>query len=42
MPKKDVGKTGTAPIIKQGHTSSGRHGDNPDVKRPSPPRELKR
>ncbi len=27
-----IGKTGSAPIIRQGHTASGRFGDDPNLK----------
>jgi hypothetical protein len=32
MPKNTMGKTGTAPIKKVGHTASGRYGDDPQMK----------
>lgn len=32
MPKQSMGKTGSAPIKKMGHTASGRHGDDPNLK----------
>jgi hypothetical protein len=27
-----IGRTGSAPIVKQGHTASGRFGDDPNLK----------
>lgn len=32
MPNPKVGKTGNAPITKQGQTSNGSYGDDPDAK----------
>lgn len=43
MPKPIASNTGNAPIKRQGHTSSGKHGSNPDAKPrgyPSEPRNL--
>lgn len=30
--KQPIGRTGNASIMKQGHTTDGRHGSNPDMK----------
>lgn len=39
---KMTGKTGSAPIIKQGHTTTGQFGNDPDSKgRTRDPREIK-
>lgn len=39
---KPIGKTGNAPIIKQGHTTTGQFGNDPDAKgRTREPREIK-
>lgn len=39
---KMSGKTGSAPIIKQGHTTTGQFGNNPDAKGSvREPREIK-
>ena len=37
-----AGKTGNAPIIKQGHTTTGQFGNNPDAKgQVREPRDIK-
>jgi len=37
-PLKKIGsKTGSAPIQRQGHTTDGQHGSNPDAKRKGNP-----
>lgn len=32
MPKPISSKTGSAPIMRQGHTATGNHGDDPNAK----------
>jgi hypothetical protein len=32
MPKDKLGKTGDAPLVKQGQTTDGKYGSNPDAK----------
>ncbi len=32
MPEPKLGSTGSAPIIKQGHTTTGQHGNDPHAK----------
>lgn len=32
MPKRITANTGQAPTVKQGHTTDGKHGSNPNLK----------
>lgn len=43
MPRGMTGKTGSAPIVRQGHTATGNYGDDPNAKGKGQkkPRDLK-